>query len=157
MSTIKVIGIGSPFGNDSLGWQVIDRLKQQNIQGTRWPEQIDLIEADRPGINLIQLLQDAEVVILVDAIHDEPRQGQVIRLDKTQLLNSQHNLSSHSLDVASALALAEKLQLLPKTIVVLGLGIDPGRAEPLNTTAIHKLTAVIVSELETYISQPSPS
>lgn len=153
MSGIKVIGIGSPFGHDTLGWQVIDHLKRQYIPSSRSSRHIDLIEADRPGISLIQMLQGAQLVILIDAIQDERKHGEIIRLDKSQLIHQQNRLSSHVLDVSSAIALAEKLRLLPEKLVILGLGINPEHAVPLNETAIHKLTDAVICELEAYFSQ----
>jgi hydrogenase maturation protease len=152
MSDVKVIGIGSPFGHDSLGWQVIDHLRRQYSQNKLRPERINLIETDRPGINLIQLMQGAKAVILVDAILDDHRHGETIQLNKSQLIRQQDTLSSHNLDVASAIALAEKLQLLPETVMIFGLGIDPAREDAINETAVQKLTDAIVGELEVYFS-----
>lgn len=155
MSTIKVIGIGSPFSNDSLGWQVINELKQQDRQHPIWPEQVELIETDRPGINLIQMLQDTQFVILIDAIHDESRHGEVIRLEKNQLSHSLNSISSHNLDVASAIALAEKLKLLPKMLVIIGLGVNPKQNQLFQASDIQKLTDAVIRELATCIPQSS--
>jgi len=152
MSDVKVIGIGSPFGNDILGWQVIEQLKQHPALSALLPEHIELIEADRPGINLIHLVQETRFVVLIDAILYPDKHGEIIHLNKGQLIQNQHNLSSHALDVASAIALADKLQLLPEEVVILGLGINPERAEPIDAATIYKLTDAVVREIETYFS-----
>ncbi len=153
MKDAKVIGIGSPFGNDILGWQVIEQLKRYSALSALYPEQIDLIEVDRPGINLIHILQEARLIILIDAILDPDKHGEIIRLNKAQLIQNQHKLSSHNLDVASAIALAEKLQLLPKNVFIFGLGINPELADPIDAETIHKLSNAVVHELVTYFSQ----
>ena len=153
MSEVRVIGIGSPFGNDTLGWQTIERLKQQHILATLLPERVNLIATDRPGVNLIQTLQGASFVILVDAILDEHPHADVIRLSKDQLITAKNVLSSHSLDVASAIALADKLHVLPEKLLLMGLAIDVQQAERIPEESIHKLVDAIIYELENYFAQ----
>lgn len=157
MSEVRVIGIGSPFGNDSIGWQVIEKLKQQHMLTTLLPERIDLIEADRPGINLIQMLQGARFVILVDAILDTSQHGAVVRVSTHQLINARNSLSSHGLDVASAIALADKLQVLPEKLLIIGLSVHNEKADPMDEGSIDKLTAAITCELEDYFAQAKPN
>lgn len=155
MSEVKVIGIGSPFGNDTIGWQTIELLKQQHMLATLLPERVNLIEADRPGTNLIQMLQGAAFVILVDAILDQHHHGEVIRLNQDQLITTQNMLSSHSLDAASAIALADKLRALPDKLLLMGLAIDTRRKDPISKESIHKLVDVIIRELEDYFALTS--
>jgi hydrogenase maturation protease len=153
MSEVRVIGIGSPFGNDTIGWQVIEMLKQQHMLTTLLPERVDLIETDRPGVNLIQMLQGASFVILVDAVLDKYNHGEVVRFSKDRLITAQNMLSSHSLDVASAIALADKLRVLPDNLLMLGLAIDARQEDPVSGECIHKLVDAIVRELEEYFAQ----
>ena len=146
MSDIRIIGIGSPFGNDITGWRAIDLLKTMLPSATQ--EKIELIASDRPGLNLIQMMQDTNIVILVDAILDADRHGVVIRLKREQLITPEAMLSSHHADVASALTLADKLQQLPQNIVLLGVGVDPSISTSLPEKTIQALANHIVAELE---------
>lgn len=150
MSDVRVIGIGSPFDNDTIGWRVLEYLKQKTMLATSLPTQIDLLEADRPGMGLIQLLQDARFVILVDAILDDKRHGNIIRLDKTQLMRPPKVLSSHGMDVANAVALAEKIQGLPEKLVILGMGVDQDQTKTIDETSVQQLASAVTSELEAY-------
>jgi len=152
MSEVSVIGIGSPFGNDTLGWQTIEMLKQQHMLATLLPERVNLIATDRPGVNLIQMMHGASFVILVDAILDEHHNEDVIRLSKDQIITAKNVLSSHSLDVASAIALADKLRVLPEKILLMGLAIDTRQAELVNEESIHKLVDAIIRELENHFA-----
>ena len=59
---IRIIGIGSPCGDDAVGLEVARILAQAP------PPNCEVIVADRPGTNLIELLDDIEDAILVDAV-----------------------------------------------------------------------------------------
>lgn len=153
MSGVKVIGVGSPYGNDTIGWNLIEKLKRQHMLATLLPEQVELIETDRPGINLIQLLQGGDFVILVDAIHAEHNHGKLLRISKEQLIQSRHAVSSHSLDVANAIALADKLGVLPRKLVIIGMGIDPQCEDAIAEASIDTLADAVTCELQEYFRQ----
>jgi len=153
MSGVSVIGIGSPFGNDTIGWQVIHELKQQHSLSALQLDRLELIETDRPGINLIQMIQDKRFVILIDALLNAQRHGDMISLDKTQVIESQETLSSHSLDVASAITLGDKLGELPEKLLILGIAIDPARNEPIPATTIHALAELVTRKLKEYVAE----
>lgn len=154
MSLVKVIGIGSPYGNDTLGWRVIDTLKQQHRLTTSPLARVELIETDRPGINLIQMFQGADFVILVDAIVGEHNHGEVMRISKEQLILAQGSISSHDFDVASAIAIADKLGELPMKIEIFGLAVDGLYADPVNEEHIHLLADAVNCEIANYVAQP---
>lgn len=153
MNDVRVIGIGSPFGIDTLGWQVVRRLKQEDNGNLIQCKNIELIEADRPGPQLIQLMQGANYVILIDAIVDSESIGKLVHLDKAQLVYTPWQVSSHGLDVSDAIALADKLNLLPGKLSIIGLSVDPAQDGPLAETDLCHLTQTILSELAAYYAQ----
>lgn len=153
MSDVSVIGIGSPFGNDTIGWQVIHTLRRQHTPSAVQPDQLELIETDRPGINLIQMLQGKRFVILIDALLNAQRHGEVICLDKAQIIESQKYLSSHSLDVASAITLGDKLGVLPKKLSIMGIAIDPKLNDPIPDSAIHALAELVNHSIKEYFAK----
>jgi len=152
MSNIRIIGIGSPFGNDTLGWQVIRKIRAQGCIGPATIENLDLIEADRPGAQLIQLLQGAKQAILVDAILDPGQTGKIVRVDKDQMALSPSSISSHEFGVSSAIALADKLGLLPESLSLVGLGINPDEETPLDETTLNALILTISNEISQYLT-----
>jgi hydrogenase maturation protease len=153
MNDVRVIGVGSPFGIDSLGWHVIHRLRRLPLPAAVPSNHIDFIEADRPGAHLIHLMQGAHYVILVDAILDSDRSGELIQLDRDQLIKTQKPISSHNLDVSDAIALADKLKLLPEKLSILGLSVNPSQENPPDETALNKLTQAVILALDAYFSE----
>jgi hydrogenase maturation protease len=102
---IRIIGIGSPFGDDAAGLEAARR-----IAGER-PAEIEVALADRPGIALIDVLRSASVAIVIDSVcsagHapgtiDDLDLGEVARLAGRQF-------TSHDASLPEALALAEAL------------------------------------------------
>lgn len=57
MSVIKVLGIGSPFGDDQAGWKVAEALKQQLSVCPSISAYVHIESIDRPGIRLIELIK----------------------------------------------------------------------------------------------------
>lgn len=150
MSDIRVIGIGSPFGNDNIGWRVIEYMRQHRSV-EQLPDSIALIDSDRPGVNLISQFAGAKCVVLVDAILTADQHGEVIQLDREQLMDSHQGISSHDLDTAAAITLAATLHILPDTLYIIGLGVDNTQTTSLKIEHIAKLTNAIMSVLNTYL------
>jgi hydrogenase maturation protease len=120
--SVKIIGIGSPFGQDQLGWLVIDHLN--DTLTTREKIEIELIKADRPGLGLLELLKNTDTAILIDAIDDKQHVGQIKVLTEQELFCQDTSLSSHALGVSDALRLGHALGDLPDAIVLIGICID---------------------------------
>ena len=72
---IRVIGLGSPFGDDRVGWRVI------RLLNGRLPGPVDLVALDRPGSTLINWMQGVEHLVLIDAVRSGAPPGDMIRLD----------------------------------------------------------------------------
>lgn len=150
MNAVRVIGVGSPFGNDDIGWRVIDRLKLW-LGNKHLLDSVDLIACDRPGVGLIHMLKDAEFVVLVDAILDTEKPGEIIILDSSQIIDGHKRISSHDMDIASAITLAATIQSLPPHLQIIGLGIDPYQPTSISETTISSLSDVIVTVLGDYL------
>lgn len=115
-----VIGVGSPFGADRFGWQVVDQL--QNILDQA---EIGYCKLDRPGSALLQQMEGYQQVVLVDAIQtDSDRASELIVLDQPQLLKlSQQKRSTHALGIAETVALGNVLNDLPPQLQLVGVGV----------------------------------
>ena len=117
---VRVLGVGSPSGDDQAGWLTVDIL-----WAARLPAAADVIieKLDRPGASLIPLLQDASWVILVDAMLGGGAPGRVSRFDAHDWNGYRHGLSGHGFGVRDALALAQALDCLPPRLDVYGIEI----------------------------------
>ena len=153
---IRVIGLGSPFGDDRAGLRVI-----QLLSG-RLPETIDLVALDRPGGTLVNWMQGVEHLILVDAVSSDANPGSLVRLSVADLCKHTRSLSSHELGLAETLRLAEALGALPTTIEIFGIELGSCRGEALSQAvekAATALAAYLVRQLESgpVATQPNMS
>lgn len=123
MNGVRILGIGSPSGDDQAGWLTVDALLAADMQST----EIDIQKLDRPGAHLITLL-DAAWVILIDAMQSGAPVGHIRHFNAADWPAYRHGLSSHGLGVLDALALARELGSLPARIDL--YGIEIGAANP---------------------------
>jgi len=121
---IRIIGIGSPFGDDAAGLEAARQLAADP------PPDTDVLVADRPGAGLIDLFDGAEGVILIDAARSGAPPGTIHDLDLHTLPSHPLGLiSSHDLGVAEAVRLAATLGQLPRRGRVLAIEIAAGGSE----------------------------
>ena len=114
-----LVGIGSPFGADQLGWQAITHLQQQDWAGhyPKWEWWVTTF--DRPGFVLLDHLSGMDLAILLDALDDEgelPRRLDLDELDSVDAL-----ISGHGLGLAETLQLGAQLGMLPRHLLIYGL------------------------------------
>lgn len=136
MKPILVLGIGSPFGDDQLGWQAIDLLKNRAEIQAFLKNQLHLEKCDRPGLNLLTLMQGAETVFLIDAIKSDGNEGALHRWENLEIEKMSRFISSHQIGVAEAIKLGRVLNQLPKNVILYGIEITEigfeKIAEPIN-------------------------
>jgi len=121
---LKIIGVGSPFGDDRLGWVAADELKTLPIYLSE-KEKIDISILDRPGTALISQWKDADAVILIDAVRSGAAPGTLHILAADDIDENTQLTSSHGFGVASTVALARTLNELPEYFDLCGIEIDP--------------------------------
>ena len=120
---IRIIGIGSPLGEDAVGLEAARQLALDPPAGT------EVVAADRPGAGLIDLFDGAEAVILIDAVCSGSPCGTVHDLDLRDLADAPlRPVSSHDLGVAEAVRLAAALGRLPARSRLLGIEVRPDRS-----------------------------
>lgn len=116
---IRVIGIGSPYGADRVGWLACDLL-QTALQQEQFAWHLC-----RTPTQLPQLVQDCDGVIIIDALLSEDPVEHVISL--TWPVEHNHfpsRCSSHALNVIEALQLASQLDQLPSHTYLLGVSVS---------------------------------
>ena len=99
---IRIIGLGSPHGDDQAGWEVVRLLQQHHFDSA------ELIALDRPGAALLSYLKSCDRVILIDACDAGWPAGRWQDYSLVQLLESAvaDSGSSHQLGLAGTLELA---------------------------------------------------
>ncbi|WP_432698155.1 hydrogenase maturation protease [Marinobacterium sp. YM272] len=147
---LRIIGIGSPSGDDRLGWELISRLSAR--LGDR-PD-VELIALDRPGVALIDYLSGQEECWLVDAVKSEQAPGCYLQPGLDQLLQAgSATAGSHGVGLAESLNLAATLGLLPHHLELhcITIGTADLLSEQLSTTVdagVDGLTQRFVQRLE---------
>ena len=118
MSKIAIIGVGSPFADDHIAYDVIQLLQQESLST------VSLQYYDRPGWYLLDYMQDFDTVHLVDAIISDKPIGTLHRYDDIDYFKTQETLlSSHSFGLAETLLLGQSLNQLPTQLVIHGIEI----------------------------------
>ncbi len=147
MSRLRIIGVGSPSGDDQVGWLTIDALIESGLGSDG---DVSLDKLDRPGAHLISLLEGSEWVILVDAMSSNTHPGSIRRFDQLDWPGYSQGLSGHGLGVLDALQLARELGSLPARLDLYGVEIGSVRPHdapgPGMLEAARALARIILDE-----------
>lgn len=120
-----VIGVGNPLmGDDGAGLAALDALR-----GWSFEPAVDLLDGGTWGMNLLPFIEDAERLLILDAIDRGSAAGEVVVLEREALPRFfATKLSPHQIDLREVFALAELRGTLPAETVA--MGVQPGRVEP---------------------------
>ncbi len=143
---VQVIGIGSPYGADRLGWLAIEHLEANRFCATFPPGMVQLQSCPSPA-QLPALIQPGTAVLLIDALQGRPL-GEIQRLSWQELVQAPLISGSHGLGLREILPLIEVLYSRPEPITLLGIGVGDGFAEPLD-----ELPSGLFSRLEQEITE----
>lgn len=145
MSAVRILGIGSPHGDDRVGWAVVEALA---ASGALARHAAEALCCDRPGLRLAALLAGAEHAILVDALRGGGPPGRVRWLAPGELAVQPDQLSAHGFGVAEGLALARALGTLPRRLSVIGIEIATTRPDAPLSAAARAGVAAAAAEIE---------
>ena len=146
MAALRIIGIGNLFrGDDAVGLLAVRRLRE------RLDSPVEVLEAEGDGLALLDLMEGADLVILIDAVKSGGHPGATIRLDlsKESRWGSLAPCSTHAVGIAEAIDLARTLGRLPKQVILYGVQIDslePGA--PLSESVRSGLDIVVAQVLK---------
>lgn len=141
MSGTAVIGLGSPLmGDDGFGLAVLAQLRDEwTLDG------VELADGGTWGLSLLPLLEDAQRVVLLDAIEAGAAPGEVVVLERERLpIYLTRKLSPHQVDMRDVLALAAWRGTLPAETVAIGV-------QPLVVELRCELSPVVASAIDDVI------
>jgi hydrogenase maturation protease len=155
---LTVVGLGSPWGDDRVGWCVADALARR-LRGTR----ARVVKLDRPGVGLLDEIAERPLVLLVDAADSGSAPGTLHSMTPEALLQAGGRAAggasgaapgTHGIGVAETLALGRSLGLLPAELRLYLVSIDSRRTGPSDAglssavaAAVERLAAVIFRRL----------
>lgn len=123
---LHVIGIGSPFGDDSIGLLLIDELRRTEILQPYLGQELELLQLDRPGAALLTQLERMDRVVIIDAVVSGGVVGQLhCWSDPATVEQNCGFCSSHGFGLAQSLSLGRALGSLPPQLQVFGVEISP--------------------------------
>lgn len=150
MTKVRIIGVGSPVGDGALGWVFVDRFRQQ----ARYDQSmVEVVKCLSPATELFSLLQGTELLILVDAVASD-QAGKIYLLDQDELHLRQDFISSHGMDVVTALDLAGSLHLLPDRLWIYGIGVlESVEGEGSLSGEVDQAVSLLVAQIEALLDK----
>lgn len=149
MAVMRIIGIGNLFrGDDAVGLLAARRLRE------RLDSSVEVLEAEGDGLVLLDLMEGADQVMLIDAVKSGGHTGTTFRLDLSEESRWGRLVpcSTHAIGIAEAIDLARTLGRLPKRVMLYGIEIDslePGAAlsEPVRG-GLDSIVEQVLKEIE---------
>ena len=152
-----MVGVGSPYGDDSLGWEVVRQLRLHPRVQQLTAQDVVIQCADRPGIDLLNIINRSHTALIIDAAVSDFPPGTITRLENDDLDAVITNTSSHEFGVLQTIALGKALNQLPKRVIVLGITIGQENIEQnefgqkkisLSTAYLKHFINIIIEELD---------
>lgn len=179
---ILIVGIGSPHGNDRIGWEVIERLETVHpsaqtksgnglllrkatapIELLDWLEWdltvhiIDSVIGDCPSIKRYRIVQkNGHLQCIPDPALGSPKTiANCSTAPLASLFETLQSKSSHQLDLISTLELASVLERLPSRLFLWTVAVEP-MVTPFDLCPIAEARASeCASQISDYVSSTS--
>ncbi|KTD19234.1 hydrogenase maturation protease [Legionella jordanis] len=150
MTGLLVLGIGSPFGADQLGWQVVNLLEKKfSLSPHLHQGELQLTCYDRPALYLLELIKEHEKVFIIDAIVSKSHpQGSILCLQNEDIEAFSGLCSSHELGVAEALKFGQILRQLPRTLRLYGITVKTAQLQFAFPTDLHEAKHQLALQIE---------
>lgn len=149
MSPIRLIGIGSPFGDDRVGWHAVEAIERSGMLAGFPAGMATACRCSQPVTDLLPMMSGARAVFLIDGMKSGAPPGTVRRIEDGELPDGLGNVSSHGLGVADSLALARTLGMLPRTLTIYGIEIGAPAADQEISQAVLAAIPALLREIET--------
>jgi hydrogenase maturation protease len=144
-SAVRVLGVGSPHGDDQVAWKVVEHFRRKPIPG------VDAIAVREP-VRVLDHLEGCQRLVIVDATQSEAEPGTIIRpVWPAPEMHERSSRSTHGFGVDAVLKLADRLGWLPPSVVLIGIEIaacHPGtEVSPQVNGALPKLYETVLAEV----------
>lgn len=115
---VLVLGVGNPLmGDDGIGVELAHRLQERD-----YGPLVHVEEGGTLGMTLLPLLEDADTVILLDAVRTGAPPGTVVTRSRDELpRHFSHVISPHQIGMKEVLGAAQLCGTLPRAITLVGV------------------------------------
>jgi len=155
VSPVRIVGVGSPFGQDRIGWQAVEALSSTDLL-QRFPDGlVSLHQCDRPGPHLLNVIRGADGAIIIDALQSGAEPGTLRCLEPQAFAGEADRFSSHGFGVSATLELGQSLGELPEFVRIVAIEMDPASAysTALTPQLIQNLLDTIINKINEIISK----
>ncbi len=117
---IMILGVGCIlFTDEGFGIRVIEEIQKSY----KFPDNVSIVDGGVLGLNLLGVISEADHLIVVDAIRNKGKPGDIYRLDGDAIPERVRAKNSlHQVDFLEALTMCQALDKVPKTVI---LGVEP--------------------------------
>lgn len=144
VTEIMILGVGCIlFSDEGFGVRVIEAIQERY----EFPDNVLVVDGGVLGINLLGVISKPDHLIVVDAIRNKGKPGDLYRLEGEAIperIRAKNSL--HQVDFLEALTLCQALDKVPETVI---LGVEP---EDIETLSIE-LTAATQSKVDPIIDK----
>jgi hydrogenase maturation protease len=135
---VMVLGIGCTlYSDEGFGVRVVEKMQREY----QFSDEVLLVDGGVLGVNLLGVISKPNHLIVVDAIRNKGKPGDLYRLEGDEIpgrIRAKNSL--HQVDFLEALTLCQALDHVPETVII---GIEP---EDIDTMCID-LTPVTQAKL----------
>ena len=135
---VMVLGIGCTlYSDEGFGVRVVEKMQREY----EFSDKVLLVDGGVLGINLLGVISKPNHLIVVDAIRNKGKPGDLYRLEGDEIpgrIRAKNSL--HQVDFLEALTLCQALDHVPETVII---GIEP---EDIDTMCVD-LTPVTQAKL----------
>lgn len=148
---IVVLGVGNILLRDEgVGVRVVEEL----LLRYDFPENVQLVDGGTQGLWLLSTLEEADRLIVIDAVLGPGPPGTIYRLERDDLPKGlRSKQSAHDSDLVEALNLCALLEIEPASVVV--VGIQPENIEPFGLELTHTIGCRMEDLIQEVLSELS--
>jgi hydrogenase maturation protease len=140
---VMVLGIGNIlFCDEGTGVRVVEQMQERY----RFPDNVSLVDGGVLGLNLLGTMSEADHLIVVDAVRNRGKPGDLYRIegdaipDRIRMKNSLHQI-----DFLESLTMCQALDHVPETVIV---GVEPEDIE----TCTLEMTETVQARIDDIIA-----
>jgi len=116
--SIAIVGAGNEFrGDDRVGIAILRELKGL------LPAEVKTMELTGDQSTLLELMQEATSLIIVDAVCSSAPAGTIFQINATEepFPESFFSVSTHGIDLARSIELARAMKQMPELVLIYGI------------------------------------
>ncbi len=141
-AAVMVLGIGCIlYSDEGFGVRVVEKMETCY----KFSENLLIVDGGVLGINLLGVISKPDHLIVVDAIRNQGKPGDLYRLESDEIpqrIRAKNSL--HQVDFLEALTLCQALDKIPETVII---GVEP---EDIETQSLE-LTPTIQAQVDPVI------